>query len=90
MKTLNIKNHALMVKHEKLNEQASQKLLEQYNISKKQLPLIFKNDPALEGLDIEVGDVVEITRKSPTVNSSKFYRLVVNGWRIQNGFERLF
>ena len=68
-----------MVKHEKLNEQASQKLLEQYNISKKQLPLIFKNDPALEGLDADVGDIIEITRKSPTINVSKFYRLVVNG-----------
>ena len=78
-KTLNIKNHVLMVKHDKLNEQASKKITEKYNISKKQLPFIYKKDPAIADLDVKVGDIIEITRKSPTTIISKFYRLVVNG-----------
>ena len=78
-KEINIKNHVLLVKHEKLNEQASKKLLEKYNISKKQLPFIYKKDSAISDLNAEVGDIIEITRKSPTTLISKFYRLVING-----------
>ncbi len=74
-----ITNHILMSKHEKLSEQAAIKILEKYNISKRQLPIIFTKDPAIKHLDANSGDIIEITRKSPTTNTSKFYRVVIDG-----------
>ncbi len=78
-KKADITNHILVPKHEKLSEQAAQKLLEKYNISKKQLPIIFSKDPAIQHLEANPGDIIEITRKSPTTNTSKFYRVVIDG-----------
>ena len=78
-KKTDLTNHILMPKHEKLNEQAVQKLLEKYNISKKQLPIIFVKDPAISHLDAKTGDIIEITRKSPTTHTAKFYRVVIDG-----------
>lgn len=78
-KKVDIQSHILMLKHEKLNEDSAKKLLEKYNISKKQLPSILKSDPAISNLEAKPGDIIEITRRSPTIGYSKFYRVVVNG-----------
>jgi len=78
-KKVDITNHILVPKHEKLSEQAAIKLLEKYNLSKKQLPIIFSKDPAIQNLNANAGDIIEITRKSPTTNTSKFYRVVIDG-----------
>ena len=55
-----------------------QKLLEQYNISLKELPRIPKTDAAIVSLNVKPGDVIKIIRKSPTAKESAFYRVVVN------------
>lgn len=79
-KQFEIKDHVLLFKHEKLSEKASEELLKKYNISPTQLPKIYKKDPALKGLDdLKTGDVIEISRESPTANKSKFYRVVADG-----------
>ena len=73
-----IEGHVLLMKHIKLSEDASQNLLKKYNIDRKQLPVIFHKDSALTDLDAKPGDIIEITRNSPTTNIAKYYRVVVN------------
>jgi DNA-directed RNA polymerase subunit H len=75
---IKINNHVLVPKHEKLTEKETQQLFEKYNISASDLPAISKNDVALYGMDVESGDVIKITRKSPTAGIAIFYRGVVN------------
>ncbi len=67
-----------MPKHTKLTEEEAQKVLEKYNVASRQLPGILKTDSAIKHLDAKPGDVIEIERKSPTVEKTKFYRVVVN------------
>ena len=70
--------HILIPKHSKLSDSQKEKLLEKYNISIKELPRIFKTDPAISSLDAKPGDVIKITRKSQTAGEAIFYRVVVN------------
>lgn len=71
--------HILVPKHKKLSDKEKNKLLETYNINFKELPAIFKSDPAIGDLEVEEGDVVAIERDSPTVGRTTFYRGVING-----------
>ncbi len=66
----------LIPRHRKLDDAEIKALLEKYSIKKWQLPKIKKKDPALKGMDIEVGDVIEITRKS-FAGETKYYREVI-------------
>lgn len=74
---IRIQDHILVPKHIKLSVEKTEALLKQYNISKKQLPKIKKNDAAIASLDANLGDIIEIIRESPTVGKSYFYRVVV-------------
>ena len=74
-----VAKHILVPKHSKATEEETQKLLDQYNIAKKQLPKILKSDPAIRNLDPKIGEVIKIERQSPTVGKVNFYRVVVNG-----------
>lgn len=74
---VNIAKHVLMPQHSKLNDKDKKELLERYNISFIQLPKILNTDPALTGLDVKIGDVIQIVRKSPTAGEAIFYRGVV-------------
>jgi len=67
-------NHILVPKHEKISETEKKDLFEKYKISIKELPRISKNDAAIQHLDVKQGDVIRITRKSPTAKLSVYYR----------------
>ena len=41
--------------------------------------MILLNDPAIEQLDVKIGDIIKIKRNSPTNVESIFYRVVVYG-----------
>ena len=69
-----VKAHILVPKHFLMKKEEVDELLQTYNIKKKQLPKIKKTDPAIEGMEIEKGDVIKILRKSPTVGETFFYR----------------
>ena len=69
----------LVPKHEVLNTEEAEKVLERYNATREELPKIRRSDPALKGLKPEVGDIVRITRDSPTAGKSFYYRVVVEG-----------
>ena len=78
MAKFDIKKHGLVPKHAKASEKEKKEVLEKYNISIYDLPLIKKNDPALKDLEVKSGDMVKVIRKSPTAGETIFYRCVVN------------
>ena len=79
MKNINIRKHILVPEHSKLTEKEIQELLEKYNITLNELPKILSTDPAIEKLNTKQGDVIKITRDSPTAGISIYYRVVING-----------
>jgi DNA-directed RNA polymerase subunit H (RpoH/RPB5) len=74
---IDITKHEFVPKHIKLSEEEAEGILKKFNISKKQLPRILKEDPAISKLDAKKGDVIKIIRKSPTTQESEFYRVVI-------------
>ncbi|MCA9487216.1 DNA-directed RNA polymerase subunit H [Candidatus Woesearchaeota archaeon] len=69
--------NSLVPKHRKISEEELQELLQRHSLSdKSKLPKIREKDAALAGLEIQAGDVVEITRKS-FAGETLYYRLVV-------------
>jgi len=68
--------HILQPKHSKLKSEEAEKLLSSLNISKAQLPKISLEDPALEGLNCELGDIIKIIRKQGD-KETLYYRVVV-------------
>ncbi len=77
-KSIDIKKHILVPKHLKLSEKEKTNLLEKYDISIKQLPKILKQDPAIQGLNAKLGDIIKVIRQSPTAKEAIFYREVIN------------
>ena len=67
--------HILQPKHTKLKEKEAQEVLENYNISKAQLPKILSDDPAVPEGCI-VGDILKIERKEKD-KINIYYRVVV-------------
>jgi DNA-directed RNA polymerase subunit H len=76
MAKFEVAKHELVPKHSKLSEKETKELFEKYSIEILNLPRIFKNDPAIQELDIKEGDIVKISRKSPTAGETVFYRRV--------------
>lgn len=64
-------------KHEVLSAQDKARILEQYRVTEEEMPKIKKSDPGLDGLEVVVGDLIKITRKSPTAGMAVFYRIVI-------------
>lgn len=71
---MDISKHVLLPKHAKLSEKEKKELFDKYNISIKELPKIRLDDPSIAHLEVKTGDVIKITRKSPTAMESVFYR----------------
>jgi len=69
----------LVPKHEVLSDKEAERLLELYNVTRDKLPKIRKDDPALRGLGAKVGDIIKITRKSPSAGTAFYYRVVIEG-----------
>ncbi len=72
-----VEQHSLVPKHEKLSEEKVKEILAKYNITKRNLPKIKADDPAIKKLEAKEGDVIKITRDSPTAGKSVFYRAVL-------------
>ena len=79
MVDFDITKHILVPKHIKINEEEKQDLLNKYNISLSDLPMILLSDSAIQNLKPEIGDIIKIERNSPTTVKSYFYRVVVHG-----------
>ncbi len=72
-----VPDHIYVPKHEIISKQEAMQILEKYNCNPTELPLIFVTDPAILGLGVKPGDMIKITRKSPTAGTSFYYRYVV-------------
>lgn len=78
-KELVITDHIYQPKHEIVPRKEAEEVLKRYNTKPSQLPYILIQDKGLEGLDVRPGDIIKITRKSPTAGESVYYRYVVEG-----------
>lgn len=73
-----VDKHSLTPKHVKVSDREKKQLLEKYRAILKDLPRIYKTDPAIANLDAKPGDVVKVVRMSETAGESMFYRVVVD------------
>jgi len=71
--------HQLVPKHELLSKKDAAELMEGLHIQPHQLPYIKASDPTSQALTAEPGDILRITRKSPTAGHVVVYRYVVEG-----------
>ncbi len=94
MKKFSLLDHNSVPKHEIMQEDEIQLLLNTYHIGKEQLPKIkgVKKgtekvtkkstdkgaDPVVKELGAEIGDIIKITRISQTAGESLYYRLVID------------
>ena len=76
-KVIKITNHAYQPKHEILPRDKAEGVLKKYSARSSQLPYIMISDKGLQDLDVWPGDIIKITRKSPTAGESVYYRYVV-------------
>ena len=70
-------DHIYVPKHEIISKKEAEEVLEKYHCQPTELPLIMANDPAIVGLGVKPGDMIKITRNSPTAGESFYYRYVV-------------
>ena len=69
----------MVPEHKLLSPEDKQKVLAKYNVSEVHLPRILASDPAIIGLNAELGDVILIHRKFDSVADYDYYRIVVKG-----------
>ncbi|MEW6043308.1 MAG: DNA-directed RNA polymerase subunit H [Thermoproteota archaeon] len=72
-----VPDHIYVPKHEIMTKKEAEEVLKRFNCKPTEMPLIFSNDPAIIGLGVKPGDMIKITRKSPTAGESIYYRYVV-------------
>lgn len=77
MSEYSVLDHEMVPKHEIMDESEVKSLLKKYKITLEELPKIKANDPAVVAIGAKVGDVLKITRKSPTGGIAFYYRLVI-------------
>ncbi|MBI2005590.1 MAG: DNA-directed RNA polymerase subunit H [Candidatus Aenigmarchaeota archaeon] len=76
---MDITKNDLVPKHVLLTDNEKRELMNKYKIVLRQLPRIFVNDPVIQNLGGQIGDIVKIVRESPTIGESLYYRVVVKG-----------
>ncbi len=73
----NLFDHFMVPKHEFATEEEIRMLREEYSIEINHLPKILVSDPAVQILGARPGDVLKITRNSPTAGIHVTFRHVV-------------
>ncbi len=74
---LDVSDHEAVPDHRIMDDDEVEELLEKYDTEKDKLPKIQRTDAALKQMDVEIGDVIKITRDSPTAGESTYYRVVI-------------
>lgn len=69
--------HKFVPKHEILEDSEKDELLAKYRVQPYQLPQISSLDPTVKAIGAKPGDVLRVTRKSPTAGEHVAYRYVV-------------
>ena len=68
--------HELVPSHAILSESEIEKVFKDLDFEIEQLPKIKINDPVVKAINAKQGDILEITRESPTAGTFITYRLV--------------
>lgn len=76
-KTYDILSHTLVPKHEVMGAEEVKEILAKFNITINQLPKIFTTDGTVKAIGAKEGDVLKVSRPSPTAGKTVYYRLVV-------------
>lgn len=76
MKKEDILKHELVPSHVILDKKEVEKLLSGFDITRAQLPKILIDDPVIQAIKAKEGDIIKITRNSPTAGKSYSYRVV--------------
>ena len=72
----NILEHSMVPLHEPLSLEEKETLAKKYNImNDKQWPEISRFDPVSQAIGVRPGEVMEITRSSPTAVKSVYFRI---------------
>ena len=74
---IHVPDHIYIPKHEIMKKKEAEEIFKKFNTKPTEIPLIFETDPAIVGLGVKPGDMIKITRKSPTAGQGIFYRYVV-------------
>jgi DNA-directed RNA polymerase subunit H len=69
--------HELVPKHEILSKEEAEEVLTKFHVKPYKLPHIKASDPAVKAIGGKPGDIIKITRKSPTAGYAFYYRYVV-------------
>ena len=83
MSDFHVMKHVLVPEHHLVEEEDEQSILDEYGISKEDLPSIRHSDPCVSlleekhGMEIKEGRVIKIIRPSDTSGESVAYRLVM-------------
>ncbi|MBL7160800.1 MAG: DNA-directed RNA polymerase subunit H [Candidatus Aenigmarchaeota archaeon] len=75
--TADILKHQFVPLHEILPKKEVKELLEKLEIEKDRLPKVTLTDPVVKLINAKQGDVLKITRNSPTAGKISYYRVVV-------------
>ena len=73
---INIQDHMLVPKHEIMTEEEISDEFSAVDYDFKDLPKIKSNDPVVKAINAEAGNVLRITRESPTAGEFITYRIV--------------
>jgi len=72
-----VRQHVLVPKHEILSKEKAREVLERYKIAPHQLPFIKNSDSVAKAIGAKPGDILQITRNSPTAGRAIVYRYVI-------------
>ena len=70
-------NHFLVPIHEIVPEEKEMEILTKFDGNKEKFPNILLSDPVIEELEAKKGDLIKITRETPTAGKAIYYRVVV-------------
>jgi len=76
-KLRSIMNHFLVPIHEIIPEEKELEIINKFGGKKEKFPNILLSDPVIEELGAQKGNLIKITRESPTAGKSIYYRVVV-------------
>ena len=71
-----VSDHFLVPKHEIVPEDEVDELLKEFGITKDKLPQILKSETIVSEIGAKKGDVIKITRTSPTAGKCIYFRIV--------------
>lgn len=74
---VDILTHEYVPSHGILPKKEAKELEERLGIGKDKFPKMFMNDPVVTIIKAKQGDIIKITRKSPTAGETIYYRIVV-------------